>query len=73
MTKFKAILDNPDLLKDSINAVSALLSEGVFKLTSAGMELASMDSANVSMVDMKLLSSAFRTFEVEGEQEGDAQ
>jgi len=69
MTKFKAILDNPDLLKDSINAVSALLNEGVFKLTSSGMELSSMDSANVSMIDMKLLSTAFRTFEVEGEQE----
>ncbi len=67
--KFKAVIDEPDLLKDSIGAVSSLLSEAVFKITKTGLELRAMDSANVSMIDMKLLSSAFRSFDVEKEAE----
>tara|TARA_Y100000034_G_scaffold21622_1_gene24898 strand:+ start:13213 stop:13965 length:753 start_codon:yes stop_codon:yes gene_type:complete len=62
--KFKAVIQDSELLKDSINAVSSLLNEGVFKVTKNGLELVSMDSANVAMVDMKLLSSAFTEFEV---------
>lgn len=65
MVKFKAVLDEPDLLKDSISAVSNLLNEGVFKLSKNGIELSAMDPANVAMVELKLLSSAFRSFEVE--------
>ncbi len=67
--KFKAVIDEPDLLKDSINAVSALLNEAVFRVSKNGLELHAMDSANVSMIDMKLLASAFRTFEVENDTE----
>jgi len=62
--KFKAVMQEPELLKDSINAVSSLLNEGVFKITKEGLELISMDSANVAMVDMKILSNAFSEFEV---------
>lgn len=69
MAKFKAVLDNPDLLRDTINTVSTLLNEGVFKVTKTGIELKSMDSANVSMVDMKLLASAFKEFDVDSETE----
>ncbi|MDP7282628.1 MAG: proliferating cell nuclear antigen (pcna) [Candidatus Undinarchaeales archaeon] len=63
--KFKAVIQDSELLKDSINAVSNLLNEGVFRVTKNGMELTSMDSANVAMVDMKILSSAFSEFTVE--------
>ena len=65
--KFKVVLDEPDLLRDSIGAVSNLINEGVFKLDKDGIELKSMDSANVAMVDLKLLASAFRSFEVKNE------
>lgn len=63
--KFKIVMQESELLKDSITAVSNLLNEGVFKVTKNGLELTSMDSANVAMVDMKLLSSAFSEFTVE--------
>ncbi len=65
--KFKAVIDEPELLKESVSALSNLLSEAVFKVSKSGMELRAMDAANVAMVDMKLLASAFRTFEVDKE------
>ena len=65
MVKFKAVIDEADLLKDSINAISTLLNEAVFKVSKSGIEIRAMDAANVAMVDMKLLVSAFRTFEVD--------
>src|SRR3989344_4119147 len=67
--KFKAVIDQPDLLRDSINAVSTLINEAVFKVTKSGIELRAMDSANVSMVEMRLLASAFRSFDVDKETE----
>jgi|ETN01SMinimDraft_4_1059930.scaffolds.fasta_scaffold24392_2 proliferating cell nuclear antigen len=65
--KFKVVIKESELLKDSITAVSNLLNEGVFKVTKNGLELVSMDSANVAMVDMKLLASAFSEFDVQEE------
>lgn len=67
MAKFKAVMDESELLKDSINAVSALLNEAVFKITKTGIELHAMDAANVAMVDMKLLASAFRSFDADSD------
>lgn len=63
--KFKAVIDEPTVLKESVNALSNLLTEAVFKVTKSGIELRTMDAANVAMVDMKLLATAFRTFEVD--------
>ena len=67
MEKFKATLTEPDILKDSINAISALITEGKFVLKKDGIELQAMDSANVAMVDLKLLSSAFKEYSVSDE------
>ncbi len=69
MEKFKAVLDNPDLLRDSINTISSLITEGVFKITKSGIELKSMDPANVSMVDLNLLATAFKEYNVDSELE----
>jgi len=66
---FTATLTEPDLLKNSINAISLLLNEGIFKLTKTGIELTSMDSANVALVDMKLLASAFKEYNLTEETE----
>jgi len=68
VSKFKATLDDPDLLKNSINTVSNLLNEGNFILKKDGFELKSMDSANVAMVDLKMLSSAFKEYDLENEE-----
>ena len=38
MVKFKAVIDEADLLKDSINAISTLLNEAVFKVSKSGIE-----------------------------------
>ena len=62
--QFTATLTEPDILKDSINAVSQLINEGTFKLTSSGMELNSMDSANVALIDLKLLTTSFKEFQL---------
>lgn len=67
--KFKAVLAKPDVLKDSINAISALINEGVFNLGKDGISMKSMDSANVAMVDLLLLSSAFKSYELGEETE----
>ena len=67
--KFKAVLTKPDVLKDSVNAISALINEGVFSLGKDGISMKSMDSANVAMVDMLLLSSAFKSYELAEETE----
>jgi proliferating cell nuclear antigen len=67
MAKFKALLDESEILKDSINAIANLLNEGLFKVNKSGIELKSMDAANVAMVDLKLLTSAFRNFDVDSD------
>lgn len=69
MVKFKAVLDEPDLLRDTIGTVANIINEGVFLLKKDGIELRSMDPANVALVDLKLLSSAFRSYELEKEAE----
>jgi proliferating cell nuclear antigen len=52
------ITDNK-LLKDSITVISDLVTEGQFRISKDGMELAAMDPANVAMVIFKLHRSAF--------------
>ncbi len=69
MAKFKAVLDNSDILRDGINTVSSILTEGVFKLSKDGIQLKSMDAANVSLVDLRLLSSAFSSFDIDKDTE----
>ncbi len=61
---FEAKLAESRLLKQSIDAISQLISECSVNLSKEGFDLKAMDSANVSMVDFKLLSSAFEKFEL---------
>lgn len=61
---FEARLAESRLLKQSIDAVSQLISECSVNLSKEGLDLKAMDSANVSMVDFRLLSGAFEKYEI---------
>lgn len=65
----KLTLAEPKYLKESINILSELVTEGKFKITPNGVELTAMDPANVAMVIFKLLSSCFVEYNVKGEEE----
>jgi len=60
---FKAVTKNPRLLRDSIDTVSQLIDDGLFKLKREGIELSAADRATVSFVDFKLKSSAFDEYQ----------
>jgi proliferating cell nuclear antigen len=56
---FKAVTKDPKLLRDSVDTISQLIDDGLFKLKKDGIELSAADRATVSFVDFKLNSSAF--------------
>jgi len=60
---FKAVTKDPRLLRDSIDTISQLIDDGLFKLRREGIELSAADRATVSFVDFKLKSSAFDEYE----------
>lgn len=62
---FRAILNDPSVLRDSLDAVSALISEGTFELDSDGIKLTAMDPASVSLVMFNLLSTAFVDYKID--------
>lgn len=56
---FKAVTSDPKLLRDSIDTISQLIDDGLFKIKKDGIELSAADRATVSFVDFKINSSAF--------------
>ncbi len=60
---FKAVTKDAKLLKDSIDTISQLIDDGLFKLKNDGIELIAADRATVSFVDFKLKSTAFDEYE----------
>ncbi|MBI2137375.1 proliferating cell nuclear antigen (pcna) [Candidatus Woesearchaeota archaeon] len=61
----KLTLAEPRYLKDSISIISELVNETRIKVGNEGLELISMDPANVAMVIFKLLPTAFAEYKVE--------
>ena len=61
----KLTLAEPRYLKDSISIISELVNETRIKIGNEGLELISMDPANVAMVIFKLLPTAFAEYKVE--------
>lgn len=59
---FSAITRDPKLLKDTIDTVSQLIDEGLFRLKTDGIELVASDRATVSVVELKLSSSCFDVY-----------
>lgn len=62
---FRAILSDPSVLRDSLDAVSGLITEGTFEIDSNGIKLVAMDPASVSLVIFKLLSTAFVDYKID--------
>lgn len=61
---FEASLTDPKLLKYSIDAISNMIDEAGFSVTSEGLRLRAMDPAHVALVDFELKKEAFDKFEV---------
>jgi len=64
---FKAVTKDSKLLRDSIDTISQLIDDGLFKLKKEGIELMAADRAMVSFVDFKLRSSSFDEYECDRE------
>ena len=64
---FKAEMSDVDLLKNSIPIIAEILDEGTFRVDKKGISLVSPDRTMVSVVDFRLLSTAFDEFSAEGD------
>lgn len=65
---FKATIADMRLLTDSISTIAEIIDEGIFKLSKDGISLIASDRAMVAVVDFKISSSAFESFELDKEQ-----
>ncbi|MBT7297573.1 proliferating cell nuclear antigen (pcna) [archaeon] len=64
----KVVLTEPRFLKDSVGVLSELVSDVRMKFDSDKLEIVAMDPANVAMIVLRLLSSSFVEYKVEGEE-----
>lgn len=64
---FKAVTKDISVLKNSLDSVSSLVTEGTFKINNNGIGLIAMDPASVAMIIYNLLAISFDTFEVKKE------
>lgn len=64
---FKLTLSDVDLLKNSIPIISEIIDEGIFRVDQNGVSMLSPDRAMVAVIDLKILSTAFDEFKVQGE------
>lgn len=60
---FKAVTKDSKLLRDSIETMSQLIDDGLFRIDKNGIELLAADRAMVSFIDFKLKASGFDEFE----------
>lgn len=64
---FKATLDEPKLLKNSIGTINELVTEGTFQINDEKIKLIGMNPSRVCMVVFKMLSSAFAEYNLDKE------
>jgi len=62
---FKAVLNDVDLLKAPLIAISEIVDEAVFRLEKDGIKLRAADRAMVAAVDFYLASTAFDSYEID--------
>ncbi len=62
------ILENPSLLKKSIDIISEIVLEGTIVVKKDYLELVALNSSNVVMVIFRLLSTNFEKYDVEKEE-----
>ncbi len=65
----KLELNDVKPFKDSLQAISNLITEGQFKIDEEGMKLKAADPAMVSLVDFTLLKNSFENYDVDSETE----
>ncbi len=63
----KLVLSKPKYLKESISIINELVIESRLLFKHTGLEIISMDAANIAMVIFKLLKSSFITYNLEKE------
>jgi proliferating cell nuclear antigen len=56
---FRAVLQDVSIVKDSLDSVSSLITEGTFEVSKDGLKLIAMDPASVAMIIFRILPSAF--------------
>lgn len=66
MSVFRAVLSDISLIRDSVDTISQLISEGVFKADKEGITFTATDRAIVAVVDFKIDKGAFEVYEVSG-------
>lgn len=64
---FKISMSDVDLLKNSIPIISDIIDEGIFRVDQNGISMLSPDRAMVAVIDLKILSTAFDDFNIQGE------
>ncbi len=64
---FKISMSDVDLLKNSIPIISEIIDEGIFRVDKNGISMLSPDRAMVAVIELKILSTAFDEFNVQGE------
>jgi len=65
---FKAVLSDISVLRDSMDTISQIIGEGVFKIKKDGILLLAADRAMVSVVDFELKKDAFEKYEFKEEE-----
>lgn len=64
---FFASTNDIKVLRDSIEAISQIIDEGIFKIKPTGIELLASDRAMVAVIDFKLAAEAFEKYECDKE------
>jgi proliferating cell nuclear antigen len=59
---FKAVLYDVGLLRESLNAISEIVDEGMFRFKKDGISLVTPDRAVIAIVDFLLLPTAFESY-----------
>lgn len=60
---FSATLNDTKAFRDAIETIAQIIDEGLFKIKKTGIELLATDRAMVALVDFKISSSAFSSYE----------
>lgn len=66
---FNLKLDDPSLLKKIIAVLSDFITEATFNIGKDGLKLMAMDPANICMVSLQILPSAFSEYAVESSED----
>lgn len=64
----KLTISDANSWKRSVDAIAALIDEGTFEFSEAGMVLKAMDPSQIAMVDFEMPKKAFKAYEVKDNQ-----